>query len=172
MGVDFWNKTRWQKEFNENDVLVLTAQILLNILTHAFISLHNINLLILDECHNASGGHPYNKILELFKSCQPAHHPHIMGLTASIINEKYKKANNEKAIENFLRGRMKALEGRMRSVCITCADPEATAKYATKPVEMIKSFDEGFSINDYDYVETMISKVSESLDNAYLEFGR
>ncbi|XP_057315255.1 endoribonuclease Dicer-like isoform X2 [Hydractinia symbiolongicarpus] len=172
MGVDFWNKTRWQKEFNENDVLVLTAQILLNIITHAFISLHNINLLILDECHNASKGHPYNKILELFKSCQPAHHPHIMGLTASIINEKYKKANDEKTIEKFLHGKMKALEGRMRSVCITCADPEATAKYATKPVEMIKSFEEGFSINDYDYVEAMILKVSESLDNAYLEFDR
>lgn len=37
MNVDYWDRHRWEKELKEQDVWVMTPQILLNILRHGFI---------------------------------------------------------------------------------------------------------------------------------------
>lgn len=37
MNVDYWDRRRWAKELAEQDVWVMTPQILLNILRHGFI---------------------------------------------------------------------------------------------------------------------------------------
>ena len=37
VGADLWDIARWQREFESNDVWVMTPQVLLNILRHAFI---------------------------------------------------------------------------------------------------------------------------------------
>lgn len=44
-------------------VLVMTPQILLNNLRHSFFKLSMINVLVFDECHHASGNHPYAGIM-------------------------------------------------------------------------------------------------------------
>eukprot|EP00794_Sanderia_malayensis_P019899 gene19899-21843_t len=132
MGVDFWNKKRWEEEFDLNDVLVMTAQILYNMLLHGFLKLSNINLLLLDECHHTAGNHPYAKIMEIMQEC--SNPPRVMGLTASIINKKPKKSVNMHA---YLDNSMKDLECRMRAACVTCADPNAAANFATKPEESV-----------------------------------
>lgn len=41
MNVDSWNRAMWENEFNKNQVLVMTAQILVNILQSNFISMSN-----------------------------------------------------------------------------------------------------------------------------------
>ena len=169
MGVDFWDKETWHKEFNtEADVLVMTAQILVNILTHGFFSYHNINLLIMDECHNATKKHPYVRVMEFLPVLEG---PHIMGLTASIINEKYKKSADESSIKLFLDGRMKALEGILRSKCITCSDREATSLYATKPEEIVLPYSSRYSINDFDQVNLFIFQFKDSFSNSEESFG-
>lgn len=38
MNVDCWNKARWLKEWQEHDVLVMTPQILLDVLRHGFVT--------------------------------------------------------------------------------------------------------------------------------------
>lgn len=43
----------------------MTPQILLDALRKAFISMDIIGLLIFDECHRASGNHPYTKIMKV-----------------------------------------------------------------------------------------------------------
>lgn len=139
MGVDFWSKEDWVAQFNQNDVLVMTAQILVNILTCHFIGLHNINLIVFDECHNASKNHPYVNILEFHENCAREKYPHILGLTASIINKKCKK-KSQKEIHDFIDFEIKCMEARMRSVCVTCSDPLATAIYATRPRETVLSY--------------------------------
>ena len=161
MGVDFWDRKRWVKEFDENEVLVMTAQILVNILTSAFIGFHNINLLVLDECHNASKKHPYVNVLEFHDKCPERDYPRILGLTASIINEKYK--GSEFGIRAFLQRKMKALEATMRSVCITCADPDATSEFATKPDEIIESYSLDIDANGYEDVIRMNNNLREKL---------
>ena len=48
-----------------NDVVVVTAQILVNALEdpESTVSLSGISLLIMDECHHTNKDHPYNKIM-------------------------------------------------------------------------------------------------------------
>jgi endoribonuclease Dicer len=42
MGVDLWKEKHWKTNFDEYEVLVMTAQIFLNILRHGFISLSQV----------------------------------------------------------------------------------------------------------------------------------
>lgn len=70
-------------------VLVMTAQILLNILRHSIIKMEAINLLILDECHHAVKKHPYSLVMSEFYHTTPKERrPSVFGMTASPVNLK------------------------------------------------------------------------------------
>lgn len=43
----------------------MTPQILLDALKKAFLSLEAVCLMIIDECHLATGKHPYTKIMKV-----------------------------------------------------------------------------------------------------------
>lgn len=87
MGVDLWGEKQWRRILAEKDVLVMTAQILLNMLRHGFISLDRINLLVFDECHHARRKHSYNCIMrEFYDRCPTEERPKIFGMTASPMN--------------------------------------------------------------------------------------
>ena len=47
------------------DVIVLTAQILVNCLRSKEVSISDIDLLIMDECHHTDLSHPYNNIMKV-----------------------------------------------------------------------------------------------------------
>jgi endoribonuclease Dicer len=59
MNCDLWNKSIWDKIFNDNMAIVCTAEVLHNCLLHAFIRMEDINLLIFDEAHHAKKNHAY-----------------------------------------------------------------------------------------------------------------
>lgn len=61
MGVDSWNQQYWTKTLSETMVIVCTADILLHSLSHAFVRIENVNLLIFDEAHHTKLGHSYSK---------------------------------------------------------------------------------------------------------------
>ncbi|CAM4674469.1 unnamed protein product [Leuciscus chuanchicus] len=72
-----------------HDIVVMTAQILVNALQSGEVaSLDLLTLILLDECHNTTGKHPYNNIMtryldtKLSSSTQSL--PQIVGLTASV----------------------------------------------------------------------------------------
>ncbi|KAM9642110.1 antiviral innate immune response receptor RIG-I [Trichechus inunguis] len=72
-----------------NDIIILTPQILVNNLKNGTIpSLSVFTLMIFDECHNTSKHHPYNMIMfnyldqKLDGSSDPL--PQVVGLTASV----------------------------------------------------------------------------------------
>ncbi|OZJ04712.1 hypothetical protein BZG36_01815 [Bifiguratus adelaidae] len=84
MGVDYWTQTQWTKIKDENEVLVMTAQILLNMLRHGYLQLKDIDLLIFDECHHTHGKHSYHLIMrEFYDRCPAEEAPKIFGMTAS-----------------------------------------------------------------------------------------
>ncbi|XP_047327268.1 endoribonuclease Dicer homolog 3a-like [Impatiens glandulifera] len=86
-GVDDWNSQHWEKEVNANDVFVMTPQILLDALRKSFLSFDMIHLMVLDECHLATGSHPYAKIMkEFYHECD--NKPKIFGMTASPVIRK------------------------------------------------------------------------------------
>ena len=127
MGVDLWDKATWENEFNTFNVLVMTAQIFLDLLLHSYILLPQVNLLIFDECHHAKKNHPYRKIMQHFSKCSQPLLPKVMGLTASIVNGKVKHDKIESEI--------KELERTLRSTCKTSQDRDVE-KYAAKPKEL------------------------------------
>ena len=129
--MDFWKKTVWQKEFNENNVLVMTAKIFLDILNHGYIKLSQVNLLIFDECHHAAKDDPYRQIMQAFDGCKRADYPKVMGLTASVVNGKVTPRNIETEIRE--------LERTLRSTCETSQD-EDIEKFAAKPREELMTF--------------------------------
>ncbi|KAF5749551.1 hypothetical protein HS088_TW04G01520 [Tripterygium wilfordii] len=75
----------WEEEIQEYEVLVMTPQILLHNLSHSFIRMELIALLIFDECHHAQvkSGHPYAQIMKLFYKTEGGKLPRIFGMTAS-----------------------------------------------------------------------------------------
>ena len=158
--VDDWEKEKWIEEFDKNDVLVMTGQILCDLLYHAKILSRHVGLLVFDECHNASKNHNYNKILEFFAD-ERQHQPHILGLTASIINEKYKGSVDTASIRSFLLKKMRELESRMKAILITCADPAVTSEFASKPEEIIFPYPFGFSDNKFEDIAAFSSTYKE-----------
>ncbi len=70
------------------DIVVLTAQILVNALWTGEVKFTQFDLLILDECHHTDQGHPYNAIMRNYHDMKRkdvnAPLPQVIGLTASL----------------------------------------------------------------------------------------
>ncbi|EXB36441.1 Endoribonuclease Dicer-2-like protein [Morus notabilis] len=64
--TDFWNSNMWKQAIEKNEVLVMTPEILLNSLRHAFFKFSVIKGLVFDECHHARGNHPYALIMKVY----------------------------------------------------------------------------------------------------------
>lgn len=72
-----------------HDIVVLTAQILVNALQSGEMeNLQLLTLILLDECHNTTGKHPYNNIMTRYLDSKLTGNgsplPQIVGLTASV----------------------------------------------------------------------------------------
>ncbi|XP_062871422.1 probable ATP-dependent RNA helicase DDX58 [Trichomycterus rosablanca] len=111
------------------DVLVLTPQILVNALDRGEVSsLHTFTLLLLDECHNTTGKHPYNIIMNRYidakHSPDTRRLPQVVGLTASV------------GIGTF-----KTEQEAEMNICQLCANLDARLiSTVTEHVEELRSF--------------------------------
>ncbi|KAG8988080.1 Dicer-like protein 1 [Tulasnella sp. 427] len=84
MGVDLWDRPKWLKELQAHDVFVMTPAILLRLLTHAYISMDQIALLVVDEAHHVRGNSPEAQIFHHhYHHTDKLKRPKIFGMTAS-----------------------------------------------------------------------------------------
>ncbi|KAI9835015.1 MAG: Dicer-like protein 2 [Sclerophora amabilis] len=88
--VDRWSEqSLWDAALLNVRIVVSTYQILLDALTHGFVPMSRLALLVYDEAHNCVSKHPANVIMQNFYHPFLAHAPemlpHILGLTASPI---------------------------------------------------------------------------------------
>ncbi|CAF4989461.1 unnamed protein product [Rotaria sp. Silwood1] len=118
LGVDLWDKEKWEDEFEKNQVLVFTAQVFLNLIDHNYFSLKHINLIIFDECHHASGDNQYAALMNKhYDNCPDP--PRVLGLTASISSKKIKPKDlldNAKELEKTYRARIESGSSRSESI--------------------------------------------------------
>ncbi|XP_070532539.1 ATP-dependent RNA helicase DHX58-like [Ptychodera flava] len=76
----------------EYDVVVLTAQILLNALNRGSLHLTDLSMLMFDECHHTTLNHPYNEVMKRYLAVKHGREgqedadslPQIIGLSASL----------------------------------------------------------------------------------------
>ncbi|OQR84729.1 dicer-like [Achlya hypogyna] len=80
--VEVWDQHKWERELLLNRVLVVTPEILRNLLMKGYITLEKINILIFDECHHTAKRHPYNQIMKLYKGSTSTEKPRVFGTTA------------------------------------------------------------------------------------------
>ncbi|KAK7329981.1 hypothetical protein VNO77_24164 [Canavalia gladiata] len=97
----------WEQEIGQYEVLVMTPQILLHNLSHCFITMEMIALLIFDECHHAQvkSNHAYAVIMKVFYKNNSTKVPRIFGMTASPVVGKgaSSEANLAKSINSLER---------------------------------------------------------------------
>ncbi|RDY03580.1 Dicer-like protein 4, partial [Mucuna pruriens] len=95
----------WEQEIGQYEVFVMTPQILLHNLSHCFITMERIALLIFDECHHAQvkSNHAYAEIMKVFYKGNSTKVPRIFGMTASPVVGKgaSSEANLAKSINSL-----------------------------------------------------------------------
>eukprot|EP00835_Amoeboradix_gromovi_P006196 NODE_685_length_5212_cov_0.311754.p1 type:complete len:1621 gc:universal NODE_685_length_5212_cov_0.311754:4973-111(-) len=86
---DIEDAALWHREWSQAQALVMTPQILLNLLKVSFIKMSDISLLIFDEAHHCCGDHAYVHIMrDYYKNSCLDDRPRIFGMTASPLNGK------------------------------------------------------------------------------------
>ncbi|CAN4087097.1 unnamed protein product [Withania somnifera] len=158
MGQDFWDARKWQREFENKQVLVMTAQILLNILRHSIIKMEAINLLIMDECHHAVKKHPYSLVMsEFYHTTTKEKRPSVFGMTASPVNLKGVSSQVDCAIK------IRNLETKLDSVVFTIKDRKELEKHVPMPSEVVVEYDKAASLwSLHEQIKQMESAVEEA----------
>ncbi|KAH6555158.1 hypothetical protein KP509_1Z277300, partial [Ceratopteris richardii] len=158
MGQDFWDSRRWNREFETKDVLVMTAQILLNILRHSIVKMSYIHLLILDECHHAVKKHPYSLVMSEFYHTTPKERrPSVFGMTASPVNLKGVSNREDCAIK------IRNLESKLDSIVCTIKDRKELEKHVPMPLETIVVYDKAsLLVSLWEQIKQMETAVEEA----------
>lgn len=104
--VDKWTtKELWNLFLTGVHVVVGTPAVLADALTHGFVSLSRLSLLVYDECHRCIKKDPMNKIMQNFY--HPAKQigdprPHVLALSASPVMNSAANQNSLQTIESNL----------------------------------------------------------------------
>ncbi|KAJ8045308.1 Endoribonuclease Dicer [Holothuria leucospilota] len=126
---DFKPQKNAERSSRTPQVLVMTCETLLKALYEGAIKLANLNAIIFDDCHHACEKHPYSDVMKYFDSCDPAEHPHILGLTASLLRGKFLPSKLESTLDR--------LEQTLRSNIETAINVQSVSRYGTKPKEIV-----------------------------------
>ncbi|KAD4584078.1 hypothetical protein E3N88_21679 [Mikania micrantha] len=139
-GVDNWNAAVWKKEQEENQLMVMTPDILRNALSHSFLTLDVIKVLIFDECHNAKKNHAYAIIMKEYYHrallAGSSQVPRILGMTASPIKAKVSNSSDK------CWRQISELENLLRSKVYTCASDSVLAEFVPSSTAKINLYEE------------------------------
>ncbi|KAL4932472.1 putative RNA helicase/RNAse III, partial [Aspergillus undulatus] len=87
--VELWTEQEiWDSVLDDIQIVVSTPAVLLDAMTHGFVRISRLGLIIFDEAHHCTRNHPANNVMRLFYHPAVAEHgpeavPKILGLTAS-----------------------------------------------------------------------------------------
>ncbi|KAJ3550147.1 hypothetical protein NM688_g5106 [Phlebia brevispora] len=128
--IDMTDRSGWRKEIEDHDVLVMTAQIFLNILTHSHWTMDKVSLMVFDECHHTRKNHAYNGIMREYFQWPPDKRPKIFGMTASPIWNPKDAAESLATLERNLDAHVIAVREHV----------DELADHSPKPQELIEEY--------------------------------
>lgn len=138
-GVDSWSSSKWAQSLCTKKVLVMTAQIFLNLLRHGLLDIRNVALLILDEVHHATKNHPYRKLfMEFYHTLGEGDpRPRVFGMTASPVKAKSSSKNPQPCMNAIL-----MLEATMDATVVTVSDTSKSEveELVPKPEEFVVTY--------------------------------
>lgn len=115
--VDYWDLARWAVLLEEHQILVATAQVIVDAIKKKFLELQQINVLVFDECHHGCKDHPYHELMKQFSdSC--CNDVRIIGLSGMLIG------NSNKIKPSTVTDELKNLEATFASTVITVNNQE------------------------------------------------
>ncbi|KAF9646833.1 hypothetical protein BDM02DRAFT_3180798 [Thelephora ganbajun] len=127
---DMSDRLGWQELLSDVDVIVLTAQLFLNVITHSHWTINEVSLLIFDECHHTRKNHAYNGIMREYYQCPTDQRPKIFGMTASPIWNAKDAVNSLVALEKNLNATVVAVRDHATEL----------SDYSPRPKEIIKQY--------------------------------
>lgn len=110
--VDLWNESDWKKVFENNQILVSTAQVILDAIKRSYLKTDRINVLVFDECHHGRKDHAYHELMKQFENPVPEN-VRIIGLSGMLIG------NHGKIKSHTVVDELQQLEGTFQSTIIT-----------------------------------------------------
>lgn len=127
------SREKWVKRFNDNMVIVCTAEILRQCLHYSFISMDQINILIFDEAHHAKKDHPYARIIKDFyaQHTPGAQLPKIFGMTASPVDARVDVKKAAAQLEGLLHCEIATAEDPSLGGYRITSQQEQSARYAS-----------------------------------------
>ncbi|KAF2766032.1 P-loop containing nucleoside triphosphate hydrolase protein [Teratosphaeria nubilosa] len=129
-GVDKWTDQRlWDATLLGVDVVVGTPAVLADALTHGFVRMDELSLLVFDEAHRCIKNSPMNNIMKNFyhpDKAQSKHVPHILGLSAS-------------PVMGSKQGSLEQLEANLDAVVITPSIERASLQRHVHPPKILIS---------------------------------
>ncbi|OQR67288.1 endoribonuclease Dicer-like [Tropilaelaps mercedesae] len=154
MQVDHWSSSQWEERFEQYGVLVMTPAVFKNVLLHGFMSLDRVNLLVLDECHRATGDDPYVGIMKIYKEIPTDERPRVLGLTASVVNSQARGGPRVNAL-------IRELEATLFSRAKTATGADL---FGTKPNEIIAVYTNHKSHNKLPVDQDLLNSMKDCAD--------
>uniref|UniRef100_A0A182J388 Dicer-2 n=1 Tax=Anopheles atroparvus TaxID=41427 RepID=A0A182J388_ANOAO len=136
VNVDAWKGDRWKQEFAQIQILVSTAQILLDVLRHGYLSPASINLIVFDECHRAIGQHPMHAIMKELFTVPEGMRPRVVGLSGTLLYKELKLASQ-------VPDELERLENTFMATIATVGDWEQyqhVCSFSTNPSERVSFY--------------------------------
>lgn len=133
--IDMTDRRRWRQEIESHDVLVMTAQIFLNILTHSHWTMDKVSLMVFDECHHTRKNHAYNGIMREYFQWPPEKRPKVFGMTASPIWNPRDAVESLATLERNLDAKVIAVREHVEELADHSPRPqEVLREYAASPI--------------------------------------
>lgn len=71
----------------------------MDLLSHGYMKLEKVNLIVFDECHRAVSNHPMRQIMQRFEDCSKDKHPRVLAMSATLLNANIKLDKIESTIK-------------------------------------------------------------------------
>ncbi|KAA6399677.1 MAG: putative endoribonuclease Dicer [Streblomastix strix] len=104
--INEWDAQHWKTEIEERDILIFVSEVFLHVVSHIYLTLDSISLIVFDECHHCQKDDIYARIMKTFyhggvQTQIFSNKPRILGLTASPCMQAGKQKNQIKFIEDL-----------------------------------------------------------------------
>ncbi|RMY74848.1 hypothetical protein D0863_02962 [Hortaea werneckii] len=155
-GVDKWTDQRlWDAVLTNVRVVVGTPAVLMDALTHGFVRIRRLALLVVDEAHRCVKSSPVNNIMRMFyypSKSRGEEVPGILGLSASPV------MNNKE-------GSLEQIEWNLDAVAITPKDERHELDKYVHPPEIIEVIFGASSVFTYPSSSKLCNTLHEAAEN-------